>query len=194
MTLRGQNVRNRTSATLLICVWATSLALSGCGASHTKLSPAAKLCRPSARDLVAHTVGLRVSRITTIPATGNNAEPQCTFRTHLAGGGRFDVTVNVDNSPQPYTVLSRTIVEGQQVFSPTRLTPAPVAVLHLGLLASWFPGPSHLMSTDGVRLVTTTVIWSGAKQGTEIRFATRISRLYLGKPKPALAHGAPAGG
>ncbi len=143
---------------------------------------------------MAQTLALPTARVAAVPGMGNNAEPQCSFKAHLAGGGRFDVTVNVDPSPQPYTVLSRTIVEGQQVFSPTRLTPAPVAVLHLGLLASWFPGPSHLMSTDGVRLVTTTLMWSGAKQAKEVRLATKISRLYLGRSKALLAHGAPAGG
>jgi hypothetical protein len=143
---------------------------------------------------VAQALALRSAQVDTVPGTGNNGEPQCSFRAHLAGGGRFELTVNVDTSPQPYTVLARTIEEGQQVFGPTRLTPAPVAVLHLGLLASWFPGPSHLMSTDGVRLVTITVMWSEARQGKEIRLTTRISRLYLGKSKPALAHGAPAGG
>lgn len=104
------------------------------------------------------------------------------------------LTVNVDTSPQPYTVLSRTIVEGQQVFSPVRLVPAPVSVMGLGLLASWFPNQSQLMSTDGIRLVRTTVVWPGAKQAKDIAFATRISRLYLKKSKPALAHGYPAGG
>jgi hypothetical protein len=179
---------------MMIWVCAVPIALVGCGSSHVKESPAARLCQSQARQLMAQTLAVHPGQITEVPGTGNNAEPQCSFQARLSGGGRFDVTVNVDPSPQPYTVLSRTIVEGQQVFSPTRLTPAPVAVLHLGLLASWFPGPSHLMSTDGTRLVTTTVMWSGAKQAREVRLATRLSRLYLGKLRPALAHGAPAGG
>lgn len=187
-------IRSRAATIAPILVGLLGLPLLGCGAGQTKQSPAARLCRPSARQLVARTLGLPAGQITAVPGTGNNAEPQCSFKARLPGGGRFDVTVNVDPSPQPYTVLSRTIVEGQQVFSPTRLTPAPVAVLHLGLLASWFPGPSHLMSTDGTRLVTTTVSWSRAKQAQKIGFATRISRLYLGKLRPSLAHGAPAGG
>jgi hypothetical protein len=120
--------------------------------------------------------------------------PQCSFTVHLPGGKRFVATANVDTSPQPYTVLSRTIVEGQQVFSPVRLVPAPVSVMHLGLLASWFPNQQQLMSTDGVRLVRTTVIWPGAKQGEKIRFATRISRLYLKRSKSSAAHGYPSGG
>lgn len=184
----------RPPARALIPLCALALVLVGCGSSHVKQSPAARLCKPQARELVAHTLAVPAAKITEVPGTGNNAEPQCSFEARLAAGRRFDVTVNVDPSPQPYAVLNRTIVEGQQVFSPTRLTPAPVAVLHLGLLASWFPGPSHLMSTDGVRLVTTTVMWSGAGQGQEIRLATSLSRLYLGKSRGSLAHGYPAGG
>jgi hypothetical protein len=192
--LNRRGIRRRVATIAAIPVGLLCLPLLGCGTSHTKQSPASRLCQSRSRQLVAQTLRLPASQITAVPGTGNNAEPQCSFKARMPGGGRFDVTVNVDPSPQPYTVLSRTIVEGQQVFSPTRLTPAPVAVLHLGLLASWFPGPSHLMSTDGTRLVTTTVTWTGAKQAQEIRFAAQISRLYLGKLRPSLAHGAPAGG
>lgn len=113
--------------------------------------------------------------------------PQCSFRASEPGRARFELTVNVDTSPQPYMVLSRKIVEGQQVFTPTRLTPAPIAVMGLGLLASWFPAESQLMSTDGVRMITTSVTWSGVSQLRERQLATRISRLYLGKSKPSLA-------
>ena len=176
---------------LVAAVCAGALALTGCGSSK----PAqATLCYARARTVVAQTLTIRPGSIATAKGIGNDGAPQCSFTARLSDGKHFDATVNVDVEPQPYTILSRTIVEGQQVFSPQRLTPAPVAVLNLGLLASWFPGPSQLMSTDGVRMVTATVTWPGAKQGAEISFATRLSRLYLGRPKPALAHGAPAGG
>jgi hypothetical protein len=165
------------------------LVLWGCG-SH-RVSPQARLCLPRARALVAQTLALPPSRVATVPGIGNNAAPQCSFRARLQSGGSFNVTVNVDSSPQPYFVLMRTIVEGQQVFTPVRLVPAPVAVMGLGLEASWFPGPSHLMSTDGVRLVTATVSWPKAKQAQEIRFTTALSRLYLHKSKPSLAHSYP---
>lgn len=168
-----------------------SLALCGCGSSPAGSS---SVCLPGAQRLVAQTLALRPTSIATVRGIGNDGAPQCTFSARLSGGERFEVTVNVDVEPQPYTILSRTIVEGQQVFGPRRLTPAPVAVLNLGLLASWFPGPSQLMSTDGLRMVTTTVNWAGTKQGKEIRFATRLSRLYLRRARPSLAHGAPAGG
>ncbi len=167
---------------LWVCLLA--LALFGCG-SH-RLSPQARLCSSRVRTLVAQTLTIRTDDVATDPGIGNDAMPQCSFKARLPRGGRFDATINVDSSPQPYNVLSRTIEERQQVFSPTRLVPAPVAVLGLGLLASWFP-PSQLMSTDGVRLVTTTILWSGASQGKERRLAVRVSRLYLGKSKPSLA-------
>jgi hypothetical protein len=161
-----------------------AVVLWGCG-SH-QLSPQARLCLPPVKALLTRTLRVRSSQVVTVPGIGNDGMPQCSFKARLPSGGRFAVTINVDRSPQPYMVLSRTIVERQQVFSPTRLVPAPVSVLGLGLLASWFP-PSQLMSTDGVRLVTTTVLWRGASQGQERRLAVRISRPYLGKSKPSLA-------
>jgi hypothetical protein len=140
---------------------------------------------------VAQTVALASSRISAVPGKGNNAMPQCSFRARLPGRRRLNVTVNVDTSPQPYMVLSRTIEERAQGFTPTSRLAAPVAVMGLGLGASWFPDESALMTTDGVRLVTTTVRWRGAKQGAKIRFATRLSRLYLGKSRPSLAKRSP---
>ena len=188
--LAGCESRRRATV-LLAAACGGVLALTGCGRSK----PAqATLCYSRARTLVAKILTIRPGSIATAKGIGNDGAPQCSFSARLSGGRHFDATVNVDVEPQPYTILSRTIVEGQQVFSPKRLTPAPVAVLNLGLLASWFPGPSQLMSTDGIRMVTATVTWPGATQGAEIRFATRLSRLYLGRSKPALAHGAPAGG
>jgi hypothetical protein len=136
---------------------------------------------------VAQTLALNSKQIATVPSTGNNGMPQCSFKTQLKNGRRFNVTVNVDTSPQPYMVLSRTIVERQQVFSPKRLVPAPIAVLGLGLLASWFPDDQQLISTDGVRLVTTAVTWGRAKRDQQIRFATKLTRLFLGKSKASAA-------
>ena len=169
--------------TLLVWASVIPLGLVGCGSGAKSSS----ICQVRAQRLVADTVGLSPGRVSEVASTGNNGMPQCSFKAHLSSGGRFQVTVNVDTSPQPYAVLSRTIVEKQQVFSPTRLVPAPIAVLHLGLLASWFPDNRQLMSTDGVRLVTTTVVWPRVKQGPEVSLATRISRLYLVRSKAALA-------
>ena len=171
-----------------LLIWAAlPFALWGCGSS----ARSSALCQSRAQRLVARTLGLSPSRITATPSKGNNEMPQCSFRAHLPGGKRFDVTVNVDTSPQPYMVLARTIEERSQGFTPTTVLAAPVAVMGLGIEASWFPDESALMSTDGVRLVTVTLRGSRAKQTAKVRFATRISRLYLGRPKPSLAKRSP---
>ncbi len=174
----------RWSAELLLGACLGALSLSGCGGSQSRSS---SICRPSARELVARTFAVSPGQVTAKRSEGNNAMPQCSFTASLPGGRRFAVTVNVDTSPQPYMVLSRTIAERTQGFTPTSVLPAPVAVLGLGLLASWFPDEQALMSTDGVRLVTAYVRWSGARQGAKVRFATRISRLYLGRSKTSRA-------
>lgn len=191
--LRTQVNSGRATAGALIWVFALSFALPGCGSSHVRQSPAAKLCKPQARRLVAQTLVLPKAQVITVPGTGNNAEPQCSFKARLPGGRGVDVTVNVDTSPQPYMVLARTIEERSQGFTPTSVLAAPVAVavMGLGLEASWFPDESALMSTDGLRLVTVTVRKRGAKQAAKVRFATRISRLYLGRSKPSLARRSP---
>jgi hypothetical protein len=173
--------------TPLICTLAIPFALSGCGSSRKSAS----ICRAGAQQLVAHTLGLSPNRVAAAASKGNNGMPQCSFRAPPTGGGRLEVTVNVDTSPQPYMVLARTIEERSQGFTPTTVLSAPVAVMGLGLEASWFPDESALMSTDGVRLVTVTLRGSRAKQAAKIRFATRISRLYLGRSKPSLAKRSP---
>ena len=163
------------------------LALVGCGGA-TKSS---SICKDGAQQLVARTLGLRPDRVTGVKSKGNNGMPQCMFTARSAEGRRLEVTVNVDTSPQPYMVLARTIEERSQGFTPTTALAALVAVMGLGLEASWFPDDSALMSTDGVRLVTVTLRGSRAKQTAKVRFATRISRLYLGSSKPSLAKRSP---
>lgn len=166
-----------------LILWAGVLALSGCGGGRTFSPP----CSFRATRLVSQELRIPPSGLAARRSIGNNGMPQCSFAPRAGADRRFLVIVNVDTSPQPYAVLTRTIVEGQQVFSPVRLVPAPVAVTGLGLLASWFPNQSQLMSTDGVRLIRTTVVWPAARQAMKIGFATRISRLYLGRSKPGLA-------
>ncbi|HEY1522918.1 MAG TPA: hypothetical protein VGF70_07875 [Solirubrobacteraceae bacterium] len=97
--------------TLLIWTCLISLALWGCGSSKK----AAAICKAGAQRLVAQTLRLSPSRVAQAASKGNNEMPQCSFRARLPGAARFSVTVNVDTSPQPYAVLSRTIEERQQV-------------------------------------------------------------------------------
>jgi hypothetical protein len=172
---------------LLVGMCVLPLAVWGCGSSAKSSS----ICKAGAQQLVAQTLGLSPSRVTEAASKGNNGMPQCSFKARSAEGRRLEITVNVDTSPQPYMVLARTIEERSQGFTPTTVLAAPVSIMGLGLEASWFPDESALMSTDGVRLVTVTLRGSRAKQTAKVRFATRISRLYLGRSKPSLAKRSP---
>jgi hypothetical protein len=140
------------------------------------------ICTSTALDAMARLLKVRPATIATATSTGNNGMPQCTYSVHLAHGKHVNVTANADSSPSPYAVLERTIEEASQIFGPTRLSPAPVSIPRLGLDAAWFPAEDWLKTTDGVRLITATVDWNGAKQRQQIALATAIARPYLRKP------------
>ncbi len=148
-------------------------------------------------DAITRFLKVPTAKITATESVGNDAEPQCTFVTHVAGGRRVSVTANVGVEVGAYFILERTEVEASQMFAPTRLSPAPQAVPRLGLEADWFPAETHLMATDGTRLVTTTVIWRGAGQARKTALATVVTRPYLktphGKAAIAKAEGYPSG-
>lgn len=119
-------------------------------------------------------------------AVANSGAPECDF-TAGAGGRRVRVSVAVDSAPQPYQVLERAAVEEAQVFGTRRVVPAPQAVGRLGLDAYWFPAEQHVMTTDGVRLITATVSWPSARQSRRRALAVAAARPYLGRPQPRAA-------
>ena len=186
------------------CLVALTLAACGGSAAKTTTTRAAAHhaistgpCRTSVRDVVAGFLHVAPASVTTAVETGNDGYPQCTYVTRLPQGKRVSLNADVDTGPQPYFVLERTIVEAAQPFTPTRLSPAPQAVPGLGLEASWFPNRDQLMSTDGLKLLTVTVAWPGARPSREIALATAISRPYLKVLTPkqarAVANGFPCG-
>ncbi len=134
--------------------------------------------------------------ITTVASIGNNAMPQCSFTANTPGHKPVGLTANVDTSPSPYYRLERTAVETTQVIGPSRELPVPSPVAGLGLEAYWFPTQTQLKSTDGVRLVTVSVNWPGAKESRKLTLAAAVSRTYLTTPRgqtaQALAKGAPS--
>ncbi|MBV8987784.1 MAG: hypothetical protein JO372_04400 [Solirubrobacterales bacterium] len=146
---------------------------------------------------MARFLAVPTGSVATSASTGNNDMPQCSFTVHLPAGKRVDATANIDNGPQPYFRLERTTVEASQVFTPSRLSPAPEAVTGLGIEADWFPAYPQLMATDGLRLITVSVTWRGATQGRERRLAEALTRTYLTTPHrkaaAALAKAYPSG-
>lgn len=144
---------------------------------------------------MAQFLAIQTHTIVTATSVANNAMPQCSFTTRLAGK-RVAVVANVDNGPSPYFILERTIVEATQVFAPAKPGPEPVPI-PLGLEAAWFPAGTDLEATDGTLLITTSVDWQGVARKRKIALATAVTRVYLktprGKRAQALAKGYPSG-
>jgi hypothetical protein len=94
------------------------------------------------------------------------------------------LSVEVDTAPQAYAVLERTAEEAAQIFGPVRFDTAPQDITGLGIDAQWFPAQQHLMTTDGVRLITATVDWPSARQSRLRALAEVAARPYLGRLRP----------
>jgi hypothetical protein len=153
-------------------------ALSGCGAQAHRRPP---LCVQSARAVLAAHLGVQVSAVSQAVSTGSNDMPQCVLTVRRPGSRPVQVTVNLDNGPQPYFRLERTAVEATQQFSTVRLYTAPQQISGLGLDADWFPDSDYLETTDGSRLITVTIGWPGSK-GTQRRaLAVVIARPFIGR-------------
>jgi hypothetical protein len=167
------------------------LGLAGCGTSvqqHRTVpehgvgaATISAICKPAAREAIARQLGIGTQTLTERQGAGNNDEPQCTFG---AQRPRRSLIVNVDSSPQPYARLERTVDEAAQVFTPTRESPGPKEVSHLGLVAAWLPASSELMTTDTRRLITVAINWPGASQRRQLALATVAARPYLGRFNP----------
>jgi hypothetical protein len=198
---RGTRTRAGRRAAAVLAGALSIVILAACGSSgpaeHAARTHPTPVCTSHARAEMARSVGVQATTIAASRSIGNDGMPQCTFKVRLPRAGQVTVIANVDVEPSAYFVLERTIVEASQVFGPRRLSPAPVAVPGLGLEASWFPEEDWLQATDGVRLVTTSIDWNGAKQGREIALARAVTRTYLktphGKAAQALATGYPSG-
>jgi hypothetical protein len=177
------------------------LLLAGCGGSTTTTHSTgavsagqrvAPLCPPVARQAMAHFLAVPASSIAPATSTGNNAMPQCTFKASGVAKRPIVLIANVDSGPQPYFVLERTAVEESQQFTASRMIAAPQTVSGLGLDAYWFPAETRLMTTDGARLITVSVVWHGARQARERALAEALARPYLrGQKNGSQAKGAP---
>jgi hypothetical protein len=174
--------------------------VSGCGgqdthatSEHHRASRPASVCIPGARAAVGRSLGVPTAAVAYVQSTGDNAEPQCTYKARLADGKRVTIVANVDSSPQPYFRLDRTAEEAAQVFTPGRLIPPPRTIKGLGLEADWFPTQTQLMTTDGYRLITMSFRWRGTTQKREQAVGEAVSRTYLHTPHGKTAQRIAAG-
>jgi hypothetical protein len=172
-----------------------ALAVLGCGGarnvarssttSHAVAAP--PVCRPRALAALENLLHVGAAAIHTQVTTDNSDQPECFFS---VPGRRLRMWVSVSSEPQPYAVLERQAEEASQMFTPTRLSPAPQHVDHLGLDAQWFPEEQQLLTTDAVRLITVTIAsWPGGSQARRRRLAAATARPYLGRLRPKLARG-----
>jgi hypothetical protein len=164
-----------------LAITATVLTLAACGGSGSgrlaHLGP--PVCNQRDADAMAHRLQVAPATITRSRSTGGNGKPQCTFVSRRPARQKVLVVANVDDSSQPYQVLRRTIEEASQYFTPQRPYPPPVNVKGLGISASWFPNYQWLEATDGLRLITARVDWTGSTRPQKIALARAMIQPFL---------------
>jgi hypothetical protein len=174
----GRVTRLRAVCSGSVAAGGVVLLLAGCGGGAP---PRPALCLLKAQQAVARDLRVGAGTVHYAKSIGSNGMPQCAFTAH-AGGHRALVLVNVDNGPQAYFRLLRTVDEATQIFGPPPPGfQAPQAVSGLGPFASWFPTRSQLMATNTVDLLTVTVTWPGARRNAEVGVARAAIVPYLAR-------------
>lgn len=96
--------------------------------------------------------------------------------------GRLVASVSVSGAPDAYAVMERGAEEQAQIFGGKRFTPAPQLVTGEGVGAYWFPAEHLVMSTEGVNLITATVVrWPHTPVRRRRALAAALARPHLGK-------------
>ncbi len=155
--------------------------LAGCGGSDVPARPA--VCKIKAQQAIARDLGIRLTAVKYARSSGNNGMPQCAFRTRTADR-TVVITVNVDDGPQAYFRLLRTVNEATQIFGvpPPDFHP-PQGLSGLGPFASWFPTNDQLMATNYADLVTVTVTWPAGDRDEKVKIARSAVVPYLVRPR-----------
>lgn len=160
-----------------------ALLVAGCDGSSVRTRPS--VCKLKAQQAIARVLRTSPGAVAYARSVGNNGMAQCAF-TGRVGGRAVVVTVNVDNGPQPYFRLLRTVNEAAQIFGvPPPGFHAPQGLSGLGPFASWFPNTDQLMATNYQLLLTVTVAWPKSGRDEEVRLARAATVPYLGRPHGA---------
>jgi hypothetical protein len=174
----GRVIRLRALGSNSVAAGVLLLLLAACGSSAR---PRPALCLLKAQQAIARDLHIGAGTIHYAKSVGSNGMPQCAFTAHV-GGHRALLLVNVDNGPQAYFRLLRTVDEATQVFGPPPPGfQAPQTVSDLGPFASWFPTRDQLMATNDVDLLTVTVTWPGARRNAEVGIARAVIVPYLAR-------------
>jgi hypothetical protein len=150
--------------------------LGGCGQAKR-----AMVCVPRARAAMARFLAVPSRTVAGRASVANNGMPQCALSVGFNAASRVLVVANVDTAPQAFFRLERTAEEAAQNFTSPRVVAPPQQLTGLGLDADWFPSSQQLMTSDGVRLITVSVSWSGAAAARRRGLAEAVARPYLGR-------------
>lgn len=132
--------------------------------------------------MVAARMGVRVGAVSIRPIRSpTDGMPVCRFEVS-EGRGPLALSVELDDSPQPYQVLERRADEEGQNFAFLAHFKYPQAITHLGLDAWWFPREQQTQTTDGRVLITVTIArWPGQGNGPRKALSAAVARPYLGR-------------
>jgi hypothetical protein len=141
------------------------------------------VCKLKAQQAIARDLGVPLGAVAYSKSVGDNDMPQCVF-TARANSRRVVVGINVDNGPQAYFRLLRTVAEAAQIFGvpPPGFRP-PQGLSGLGPFASWFPNRDQLMATNDVLLLTVSVTWPESGRDEEVGLARAAVVPYLVRPR-----------
>ncbi|MGH2849578.1 MAG: hypothetical protein ACRDLP_03080 [Solirubrobacteraceae bacterium] len=181
-SMAGALARRRPTVRLASVCIGIGLAplVAGCGGSSSPARPA--VCRLKAQRAIARDLRIPLARVAYARSVANNGMPQCAF-TGRTTRRTVVVNVNVDNGPQPYFRLLRTVTEASQIFGvpPPGFRP-PQGLSGMGPFASWFPNAQQLMATNYRLLLTVSVTWPGGGRNEEVALARSAIMPYLVRP------------
>ncbi|MGH2908248.1 MAG: hypothetical protein ACRDK8_02990 [Solirubrobacteraceae bacterium] len=135
------------------------------------------MCTVKGRAAFATRVGVAPEAVGERRERARSGAAECVF-----SAGRMVVSVSVSGAPDAYAVLERQAEEQAQIFGAKRFTPAPQLITGLGADAYWFPAQHQVVTTEGVNLVTATIVrWPHTPRSRHRALAVALSRPYLGR-------------
>jgi hypothetical protein len=164
----------------LALVVATAAVAAGCGESRTAPRRAPRPdgpCAAEARGAVARAAGAATARTRVTGVSPGVA-------TCVYGVGSLRVDVLVDTNPQAAVRFDRAVVERDQVAVWSgHHGHAPRLLQGVGQGADWFPDDRLLLTTDGRKLVSVTLVRSSLSRAQALRLAEAVARSTLRGPR-----------
>jgi hypothetical protein len=171
------------------CRWPRSaaplvvLGLVGCGGAERAAAPARHHAAPPPAPaatgpqpcLAAARRAVASSRVTTRVTAVSPGMATCVYE---APGLRVDVAV--DTNPQVLFRFDRAVVErGQNAVWSHKVSQAPRMLHRIGMGADWFPAERELLTTDGRRLISVTLVRTRLGEHARQRLARAVARATL---------------